>query len=185
MLARNGGGGGGVVHTPPPPSPPTIPTPYPSRPPPPPSLPTQGFLPGVWVPLMVGGQQARTPLSTGLAALGLSGSALHAFASALQGVVAAGVSAAVPSPAPSAPTGKVVTPYILNLWFACGVVVDGKRLPIWEAVAWGKGRMRFFGETFLYTQKAKINIFFYVRDFFKAPILRDLLSNKHRILHCW
>ena len=46
-----------------------------------------------WVPPGEGGKKVWTPASTGLAALGLSDYALHAFATALQGVVAAGVSA--------------------------------------------------------------------------------------------
>ena len=71
------------------------------------------------------------PPSTGLAALVLSYYALHVFAAALQGVVAAGVSAAVPSPSPSAPTGKVVTLSLLRLRFECGVSVDGDLPPIW------------------------------------------------------
>ena len=57
----------------------------------------------------------RPPLATGLEALDLSDSDLHTFAAALQGVVAAGVSAAVPSSAPSTPKGKVVTIYLLYL----------------------------------------------------------------------
>ena len=77
----------------------------------------------------------------GLAALGLSESTIHAFAAALQGVGTAGVSAAVPYPAPSAPTGKVVKLSLQHLRFACDVEVDGDLLPIWEAVAQGKGIM--------------------------------------------
>ena len=52
---------------------------------------------------------------TGLTALGLSNSALHAFAASLQGVVAAGVSAVVHSPSPSIQTGKVATLSLLHL----------------------------------------------------------------------
>ena len=81
------------------------------------------------------------PQSTGLETLGLSDSALHTFAAALQGVVAAGISAAVPSPSLSAPTGKVATLSLLHLRFSYGVAVDGELPPIWEAVAQGKGRM--------------------------------------------
>ena len=47
----------------------------------------------------------------------------------------------MPSPAPSVPTGKIVTLSLLHPPFACGVAVDGDLPPIWEAVAWGKGRM--------------------------------------------
>ena len=83
----------------------------------------------------------QPPPATGLAALGLSESALHAFAAALQGVVVAGVSVAVISPSPSAPTGKVVTLSLLHLRFACRVAVDGDLPPIWEVVTQGKGRM--------------------------------------------
>ena len=69
------------------------PPPYLPGLPPPPPPPTQGFLPGGLVPLGEGGQQVRPLPSTGRADLGLSESALHAFVAALQGVVAAGVSA--------------------------------------------------------------------------------------------
>ena len=51
----------------------------------------------------------------GLTALDLSDSTLHAFTAALQGVVAAGVSAAVPSPDLSSLMGKVATLYLLYL----------------------------------------------------------------------
>ena len=83
----------------------------------------------------------RPPPSTGLASLGLSDSALHYFTAALQGVVVAGVSAVVPSPAPSGPAGKVATLPLLHLRFACGVTVDGDLPTIWEAVYREKGRM--------------------------------------------
>ena len=109
-------GTGEVVHMPRPP-PPSYP---PGLPPPPPS-PMQGFPPGEWVPPGRGGHQVWPPLATCLAALGLSDSALHTFAAALQGVVAAGVIAEVPSPALSAPTGKVATLSLLHLRFACGL----------------------------------------------------------------
>ena len=82
------GGGGGHMPRPPPP-------PYPPGLPPPPPPPTQDFPPGGWVPPGEGGHQVHPPLATGLAARGLSDSSIHAFAAALQGVVAAGVSAAL------------------------------------------------------------------------------------------
>ena len=63
-------------------------------------------------------------------------SAIHAFALAMQGVVAAGVSAVVPSPYPYAPAGKVTTLSLLHPRFA----VDGDLPPIWEAISQGKGR---------------------------------------------
>ena len=105
---------GEVGHTPRP-----TPTPYPPRPPPLLLPSTQGVPPGGWVPPLGGGQPVRPPLATGLAALGLLDSSLQAFVVDLQGMVAAGVSAAVPSPAPSAPTGKVATLSLLYLCFAC------------------------------------------------------------------
>ena len=83
----------------------------------------------------------RPPPATALAARGLSDSALHTFVASLQGVVASGVSAAVPSPVPFAPTGKVATLSLLHLHFTCRVAVDGGLPPIWEAVDQGKGRM--------------------------------------------
>ena len=117
------------------------PPPYLPGPPPPPPPPTQGFPPRECAPPGGRGQQVQPPPATGLAALGLSESALHAFAAALQGVVVAGVSVAVISPSPSAPTGKVVTLSLLHLRFACRVAVDGDLPPIWEVVTQGKGRM--------------------------------------------
>ena len=83
----------------------------------------------------------RPPPSTGLASLGLSDSALHAFAAALKVVMAAGVSAAVPSPSPSAPTGKVATLSVLHLRLTCGVEVDWYLPPILGAVSRVKWRM--------------------------------------------
>ena len=83
----------------------------------------------------------RPSWATGLVALGLLDSALHAFASALQGMLAAGVSAAVPSLYQSAPIGKVATLLLLHLRFACGVALDGYLSPFWEAVAQRKRRM--------------------------------------------
>ena len=76
-----------------------------------------------------------------LVALGLYDSALHAFAAALQGVVAAGVSAALPSPAPSGPTGKVATLSLLHLRFSFRLVVDVELPPIWKVIARGRGNM--------------------------------------------
>ena len=77
----------------------------------------------------------QPPLATGLADLGLSDSALHAFTAALQGVVVDGVSAAVPFPAPSAP--KFATLSLLHLRFACRVAVDGDLPPILKAFTRG------------------------------------------------
>ena len=81
------------------------------------------------------------PLSTGLVALVMSDSALYTFEVVLQGMVASGVSAAVPSPFPSAPTRKVVTLSLLHFQFSCRLVLDGDLRPIWEAVARGKRSM--------------------------------------------
>ena len=81
------------------------------------------------------------PPATGLAALGMSDSALRAFAAALQGVVEAGVSAEVASPALSSSKGRFTKLSLLHLRFACRVAMDGDLPPIWEAVAQGKGRM--------------------------------------------
>ena len=83
----------------------------------------------------------RHPPATGLAALGLLDSAHHAFTASLKGVVAAEVSTEVPSPAPSAPTGKVTTLSLLHLRFTCRVAVDGDLPQIYEEVTRGKGRM--------------------------------------------
>ena len=66
---------------------------------------------------------------------------VHTFASALQGVVAVGVGAALPSPSPSAPLGRVAVISLLHLRFACGVAGDSDLPPIWEEVARTKGRI--------------------------------------------
>ena len=47
----------------------------------------------------------------------------------------------MPSPAPSGPMGKVVTLSLLHLRFTCGVAVDLDLPPIWELVAWGRGKV--------------------------------------------
>ena len=113
---------------PPPPYPPGLP------PPPPPS--TQGILLGGWVPPGEGGKQVRTLPATGLTALGLSDFALNAFTLYLQGVVATGVSTAVPSPALYVPTGKVAKISLLHLRSTCRVAVDGGLPTILEAITW-------------------------------------------------
>ena len=66
---------------------------------------------------------------------------MHALAAALQGVVANGVAAALPSLAPSGPTGKVATLSLLHLRFVCRVAADVDLPPIWESVARGRGKM--------------------------------------------
>ena len=57
----------------------------------------------------------------------------------MQGVAAAGVTAALPSPVLSGPTGKVATLSLLHLRFVCGVAADVDLTPIWESVARGRG----------------------------------------------
>ena len=129
-------GPGGGVHMPPPPPPPSPPR-RPTSPPPR----TTGFQPGEWLPQVQGVQQAQSAVATGLAALGLSDSAVHDFAASLQGVVAAGVSTALPSPDPSRLTKKVVTLSLLHLRFAFGVTADVHLPNIWESVAQGRGNI--------------------------------------------
>ena len=90
---------------------------------------------------MGGGQPVRLPPPTGLAALGLSNSALHAFVAAMKVVVAAGVSAPVPSPAPSVPTRKVATLPLLHLRFSYRLALDGDLPPICEAANQVKKRV--------------------------------------------
>ena len=87
------------------------------------------------------GSAGEAAPATGVAALGLSYSAIHSFAAALQGVVADGVSVAVPSPDPSTPMGKVVTLSLLHLRFTCRVAVEGDLPTIWGEVALQKGRV--------------------------------------------
>ena len=108
---------------------------------PPPPSPTYGSQPGEWIPKVDWVPQAQPAPATGLADLGLSDSAIHALAAALQGVVVAGVTVALPSPVPSGPTGKVATLSLLHLHFSCGVAVDVDLPPILESVAWGRGKM--------------------------------------------
>ena len=59
---------------------------------------------------------------------------------ALQGVVMAGVVSALPSPAPSAPVGKVAHISLLHLCFVCGVEGYIDLPPIWDSVAQGRGK---------------------------------------------
>ena len=66
------------------------------------------------VPPGGGGKPVVPPSATGLADLGLLGSSIHAFTEALQGMLVARFSAAVPSPSPSPPTGKVATLSLLH-----------------------------------------------------------------------
>ena len=61
----------------------------------------------------------------GLGALGLSNSAIHAFAVALQGVMLTEVRVVLFSPSQEALMGKVVTLSFLHLRFIFRVVVDG------------------------------------------------------------
>ena len=63
------------------------------------------------------------------------------MAAGLQGVVAVGVSAALPSPAVSGLTGKVATLSLLHLRFTCGVAADVDLPPIWDSAAQGRGNM--------------------------------------------
>ena len=81
------------------------------------------------------------PLATGLMSLGISYSALHAFAAVLQGVVISGVSVTVPSPSPSIITVKVTTLSLLHLRFACRVEMYRDLPPIWVWFVQVKGRM--------------------------------------------
>ena len=76
--------------------------------------------------------------ATGLAALGLSNSTLHDFTEDLQGMVEARVSAEVPSPYLSAPTGKIAALSLLHLRFAYGVAADGTSLPFGRRLPEGK-----------------------------------------------
>ena len=74
-----------------------------------------------------------------LAALGISNATVHTLVAALEGVVSLGVGAALPSPSPAAPSGKVPLLSLLHLCFTCGVVGDADLPPIWEEVARVKG----------------------------------------------
>ena len=73
--------------------------------------------------------------------LGISDTTVRTITSALQGVVAARVGADLPSPSPSASSGRVADLSLLHLRFACGVAGDLDLSPIWEEVARAKGRM--------------------------------------------
>ena len=72
--------------------------------------------------------------------LGLYDAVNYFFALTLQGVVAMGLVAAITSPYPAMPAGRVDTLSLLYPRFACGVAGDGDLPPIWEAVVQGKGR---------------------------------------------
>ena len=80
-----------------------------------------------------------------LATLVLLYATVHAFASALQGVVAAGVGESLPSPSSSATLGRVTALLLLHLRFVCGVAGDSGLPPIWEEVARAKGRIEVIG----------------------------------------
>ena len=73
--------------------------------------------------------------------LGISDATVHALADAMQGVVEEGVGAALPTPSPRSPLGRVAALSILHLRFACGVLEDSDLPPIWEEVTRTKGRM--------------------------------------------
>ena len=76
-----------------------------------------------------------------MAALGISDAADHAFAAALQGVVAAVLGAALPFTSPATPSGRVEVLLLLHLRSACGVAGDADLPTIWEELARVKGRM--------------------------------------------
>ena len=76
----------------------------------------------------------------GLDNLGLLDATLQAFATALQGIVTAGIVLALLSPAPAAPVGKVSYLSLRHLRLACGVVGDSDFPPIWDAVAQWRGK---------------------------------------------
>ena len=79
------------------------------------------------------------PPVLGIATLGISGATFHAFAAALQGVVAVGVKSVLPSPSPTASAGRVSSLLLLHLRFACGVTGNTDLPHIWDEVAQLKG----------------------------------------------
>ena len=87
-----------------------------------------------------GGQPLGLPPATGLATLGIYYYALYTFAEALQGVVASGVCAAVPSCSLYTPLVKVATLSLLQIRFACRLDVYWDLPTIWEEVAQGNVR---------------------------------------------
>ena len=76
----------------------------------------------------------------GLAVIGISDATSHSFAAALQGVVAALVGAALHSPSPVAPPGRVAALLLLHLCFTCCVAKYEDLTPLWEEVDRVKGR---------------------------------------------
>ena len=56
----------------------------------------------------------------------------HAFAAALQGVVAEGLGMALPSPSNATTTGRSATLSLLHLHFICRVVGVAYLPPLWE-----------------------------------------------------
>ena len=90
-----------------------------------------------WGALVGGGYPIGPPTATGLGDLGLLDATFHAFTTALQGVVMAGVIVAPPS-SPDAPAGRVRKILLRHPRFACGMAGDGYLTPIWEAILRGK-----------------------------------------------
>ena len=105
--------------------------------------PTQGIMPGGWDTQGGGGYPTGPPPETIIAALVLSNAAIHTFAAAMQGVVTAGVGAALSTSYPAEPMRKVATLSLLHLRFVW-VAGDGESPPIWEALIRGRGRMEGF-----------------------------------------
>ena len=71
--------------------------------------------------------------------LGIYDATVHAFAAALQVVVAVILGADLPASFPASPSGKFATLLLPRLRFTCGVAGDGDLPPIWEEVARVKG----------------------------------------------
>ena len=76
----------------------------------------------------------------GLAVIGISDATPHAFAAALKGVVTELVGAALHSPSPVAPPGRVAALLLLHLCFTCCVAKYEDLTPLWEEVDRVKGR---------------------------------------------
>ena len=109
---------------------------------------------------------------TDLGDLVLSNAVLHAFAAALQGVVAVVVLAALPSPSPTAPAERVLPFLLLHLRFDFLLKVDEYLPPIYEAVARIKFRTEVLANLNQTLMRGRLSCcrVFRGRAYFRSPL---------------
>ena len=78
-------------------------------------------------------------IEQGFLDLEISNDTVYACAAALKTVVEEGVGAALPSPSPTTPSGRVAALSLLQLRYTCGVSGDAELPPIWEEADLAKG----------------------------------------------